>query len=326
MKKITEVLKSGIFDLERTRTERLVSRFESGGRFRLVYGETYDVYGGTIDSLKYYLVMEILHRLLDECGCEAHSQIIVGDTASVRNKNTKGVRDEILSMARKQKQFILNLKEKFKLKIEPVPMSKLFEDKEFKLRLNSVKAIVNESEEIMNVLKKTVMENRLKQEKEEGFRYACEEIALILAYDIKIGPPREQFYDQAANMVSEKMGGGNLDGIYLKPTYPLGQGFDYFINNPEIEKYGLTPYKAGSNRMQDSRIILGKTRFEKVKDMLDNTFIPDSKDLPNPMLDLYITSDLYRRIVENDFDFKGTYVQKEVTTEKVANLLKPILK
>ncbi|KKW30120.1 MAG: hypothetical protein UY74_C0051G0008, partial [Candidatus Kaiserbacteria bacterium GW2011_GWC2_52_8b] len=73
---------------------------------------------------------------------------------------------------------------------------------------------------------------------------------------------------------------------YLRPTYPLGVNFDYFINHPEIEKYGLTPYKAGSNKMQDQRIIIGKTSAQNIRDLIEKSYIPRDILLANPILDL----------------------------------------
>ena len=74
--------------------------------------------------------------------------------------------------------------------------------------------------------------------------------------------------------MAAKLLGHNYCGIYLKPTYPLGQNFLFYLQNPEIEKFGLTPYKAGSNKMQDFRIIYGKTTPEELENLLAKTEIP----------------------------------------------------
>lgn len=247
---------------------------------KIVYGETYDQHGMTIDSLKYYLFLSLLHRTLEETGTKVESFIMIGDLHSIKNKITKNKR-RLLSDAQIRLNQINKIKSKFELKFTPILMSDIFKTQKFKDRLNTVTKVFNNSDELKEVAKKTVLQNRQSQEEKAGFGYTLEEVALIIDYDIKIGPPREMYYDQLAQKL-----GSELQGIYLRPTYPLGVNFDFYINNPEIEEFGLTPYKAGSNKMQDQRIILGKTSEQSIRNLINKSYVPSDISLANPILDL----------------------------------------
>ena len=159
-------------------------------------------------------------------------------------------------------------------------------------KIEGVKRAAEGEEKVKELLAKTVLQNRLKQEEETGFRYGLEEIATGMEFDIKLGPPREKFYDEAAEIISQKMGRNKLGSIYLKPTYPLGQNFAFYLTHPEIEEFGLTPYKAGSNQMQDFRIIIGKTGVKEMKKLIDSTYVPADPKLPNPVADLKLIAQM----------------------------------
>ena len=105
-------------------------------------------------------------------------------------------------------------------------------------------------------------------------------------FDLKVGPPRERFYDEAAAMIAKKLNIGCYKALYLTPTYPLGLDFVYFLLHPEIEEFGLTPYKAGSNKLQEHRIILGNTPIERVQELINTSFVPKHTGLPYPVRDL----------------------------------------
>ena len=136
--------------------------------------------------------------------------------------------------------------------------------------------------------KKTILKNRITQEEEVGYQYTLEEVALIIGYDIKVGPPRETYYDQMARELGAKVCNNDFCGLYLKPTYPLGLNFDYFVTHPEIEEFGVTPYKAGSNKLQNNRIVLGTTSLDECKKLIDSSFVSSNLILPNPVLDIYL--------------------------------------
>ncbi len=222
---------------------------------KLLYGETYDLFGITVDSLKYYFFVAILAQKL-----KGEATVLIADRASILNESAAdkaGLVDE--GERRLEQCKIIN--QKYNLNIDFRLMSEYVKDKKFTLKEIRDK-------KVLNLLKKTVLQNKIRQEIEMGFQYALEAIEIAGDFDIKIGPPREIYYDMAAKLL-----GYSYYGIYLKPTYPLGQNFLFYLQNPEIEKFGLTPYKAGSNKMQDFRLVYGKTTLEELKSLLVGTEI-----------------------------------------------------
>lgn len=282
-KKILENLITNYVDSTLMPVDHLFAA-QKESELELVYGETYDVYGLTIDSLKYYLFLAVLQFVFDSASCK----VIIGDVASIRNKGA----DESLIQAKTEENLKLmgKIKSVFTLPINFVRMSTIFEMDSFKEKLKLVQKEHTLNKDMQSLATNTVMRNRLKQENEAGFQYSLEEVALIVDPDIKIGAMREVTYDKMANIVREKAGTKPLMGVYLKPTYPLGVQFDYFLQHPEIEKYGLTPYKAGSNKLQAHRVILGVTKIADIKVLANKTFNPDDVSLPNALRDLNLIS------------------------------------
>jgi len=252
---------------------------------RLVYGETYDEFGPTIDSLKYYFFVALLKRELEKMGTVVDATIIVGDLHSTMNKLVKD-KEALLGESAQRLQFVCKISDRFKLNLKPVRMSELFQETSFSERLKTIRPAFENSPELREVARTTVLRNRLKQEEQVGFQYTLEEVSLITGYDVKIGPPREAQYDRIARSVGSSVGNKDFCGLYLTPAYPLGVGFDYFISHPEIEEYGLTPYKAGSNKLQANRILLGKTGRATCKELISMSFTPINPALPNAVFDL----------------------------------------
>lgn len=141
-----------------------------------------------------------------------------------------------------------------------------------------------------------------------------EEIAIISDYDLKLGPPREKYYDKVAQIYKN----GNPLGIYVKPTYPLGLNYDYFINHPEIEEFGLTPYKAGSNKLQQNRFVLNNTSRSQLQRFIKTSFISKHPELPNPLKDLYDICQLSKAIrTDSELDLSFN----EDSVDHLTNLL-----
>jgi hypothetical protein len=278
---------------------KIIEKAKKNEQIKLVYGETYDQFGLTIDSLKYYFFVSILHEVLEAKGIKVSSSVIIGDLHSIKNKLVEN-KEELLNKAQARLQLINKIKSVYNLKIEPVLMTQLFDSKDYQNRLNTITPLFQSSEELKSIAKKTVLKNRITQEEEVGFQYTLEEVALITGYDIKVGPPRETYYDQMARELGAKVGNSDFCGLYLKPTYPLGFNFDYFVTHPEIEEYGVTPYKAGSNKLQNNRIVLGSTNLDECKRLLDNSFVSDNPILPNPILDIYLIAKMARFLLRRD--------------------------
>lgn len=300
--KIKHLLNSSVFCNDLIDVKAVTKQIQTSDCLRIMYGETYDVFGLTFDSLKYYLLLEYLKRQIESVGVSVESVLLVGDIASIRNENVTD-KEGMLKTIQQNIETIKGLKKKYHLSFEILVMSEVFRSKDFDKKLTAVSAFAKDNKEIEDLLVKTILQNRLKQELELGFRYALEEIAIISDYDLKIGPPREQYYDKASQIYKKS----KPYGLYVKPTYPLGLNYDYFINHPEIEEFGLTPYKAGSNKLQRNRVILKVTSKEQLEQLIKMSFEPKYEDLPNPLKDLYTTYALSKAIRTNtelDANFK----------------------
>ena len=283
---------------------------------RLLYGETYDAYGITIDSLKYYLFLSNLHTLLEKLGLVVESTVVIADRASVLNKSVED-KETILYSAQERLDQIEKIIQIYHLKIQPLLMSVLFANPEVEKTIQKVRAYSQSNKTVQKLFEKTVLQNKIAQEKQTHFQYAAEAVATALQFDMKIGPPREQYYDKAAAIIGEALGLGMVYGIYLKPTYPLGKDFSFFITHPEIEEFGITPYKAGSNRLQDFRIILGTTSQERAENLIKTSFIPNNLALANPVGDMSFIADLAKNALgKTPFSFYPKNAVKDPTEFK----------
>ncbi|MBP9817634.1 hypothetical protein KBC75_02650 [Candidatus Shapirobacteria bacterium] len=295
---------------------------------RCFYGETYDSHGMTLDSLKYYFFLSLLHRILARSNIKIESTVVIADIASGINKSSQKLNCDIDEVGNSRLAYCEKLKKHFNLPINFVLMSKLFDSEQIKERIKLVESAGQNNQKVIELLSKTVLKNKIKQEEETGFRYGFEAVATGTMFDIKIGPPREKYYDLAAKIICKKLKLNQLKSIYLTPTFPLGQDFSYFLMHPEIEEFGLTPYKAGSNQMQDFRIILN-TSIEKVKQLIDDTYITTNPNLPNPILDLLFITDMAEKLKNEESEFpvykNNIYSNpkklKSLAIEKITKLL-----
>ncbi|MEK7458570.1 MAG: hypothetical protein AAB612_03785 [Patescibacteria group bacterium] len=296
----------------------------------LVYGETYDQYGQTLDSLKYYFFLSLLQRTLEQKGVKVSATVIIGDLHAVKNKIVVD-KETLLQEASSKMLFIENINNIYGLCLQPVLMSELFKSEDYQDRLQTIVPIFKKSVDLQDIAKKTVLKNRISQEKKVGFEYTLEEVAVILGFDIKIGPPREVLYDELARILGKSVGRLEFYGIYLRPTYPLGLGFNFFVNHPEIEEFGVTPYKAGSNQLQRNRIILGTTSLKESKQLIQRSFISSNLELPNPVFDVYLVAQMAECFIKKiPFSFKTQTLQeikalKEIAFQKLkANIYEPL--
>ena len=54
--------------------------------------------------------------------------------------------------------------------------------------METIRLIFNKSKDLKIIAQKTILKNRQSQEEESGFAYTLEEVALIMDYDMKVGP------------------------------------------------------------------------------------------------------------------------------------------
>jgi hypothetical protein len=56
----------------------------------------------------------------------------------------------------------------------------------------------------MKKIEESVPESKIDIEKEKGFAYSFDEVATIIDLDFKIGPPREDLYDNIAREIAKR--------------------------------------------------------------------------------------------------------------------------
>lgn len=262
------------------KTLGLADRLGDGAR--ILYGETYDALGITIDSLKYYLFLEYLARVAAK---NVQCTVVEGDLHSVINPSVVEKESLLLEGQRRVEQ-IRKILEKLQVKHVSVKlMSDLFREKEVIELVGKASNLVKDRIGLQDQLIPTVLQNRISQEKASGFRYGAEAIGLALTFDIKVGPPREENYDNVAQNIGQEMS-RSYSAIYLRPSHPLTSDFSFYLTHPEIEEYGLTPYKAGSNKMQDIRIVLGRTSDKEITELISACYVPRDIRFANPLVDL----------------------------------------
>jgi len=97
--------------------EEIIKRAETKKTMKLIYGETYDLFGLTIDSLKYYFYLSLLHRELEGLGIKVVSNVIIGDLHSVKNQNVVN-KGELLDKAGDRLKALKEIKTKYNLRFE----------------------------------------------------------------------------------------------------------------------------------------------------------------------------------------------------------------
>lgn len=276
--------KSAVMDVMKARND-------SKNPSTILYGETYDLLGITVDSLRYYLFVSILHKVLQGVGISVESTILIADTASTINPSS-GETQIILEEGKKRLAQINEIIKVYNLPIKARLMSEFFGQNDVQELIQSVQSVVVGSNELQIMLQKTVLQNRIRQEDKTAYKYGAEAVATALLFDLKIGPPRERYYDEVAAVIAPQVKKSCYSSLYLTPTYPFGLDFVYFLMHPEVEEYGLTPYKAGSNKLEDYRIVLGQTSLERVSDLMDTSYVPKQAGLPDPVGDIIATAKL----------------------------------
>jgi len=265
----------------------------------IFYGETYDDKGNPIDSLKYYLVVSALAAALKKEGIAVEPTILVADSAACRNVGDEK-QGEIMRLGEHRFQFVQRTNEVYGTDLRVRKMSDYVTSPEFVTRRGKIVELCNGDQELMRAVEKTVPESKTDTERTKGFLYSFDEITTIVNLDLKVGPPREDLYDNVARAVAKRRKEKEIMSLFLSPTFPLGMGWSYFFVNEGIEDHGITAYKAGSKRLQRQRIIVGASNPDYVRSLLDNSFISLNPSLPNPVLDIGLICEMARRKLTGD--------------------------
>ncbi len=279
---------------------KITARADSTDKpLKIFYGETYDEEGHPIDSMKYYFFVSNLANVLEAQGHQTEPMILVADTAACRNVS-KALNVKYIKLGEERARFVQSVSEKYGLNLNVIKMSDYLYTDEFQNVLDRIIETCRSNPELMKKVEKSVPESKLDIERKKGFAYSFDEIATIIDLDIKVGPPREDLYDNIAREIANRENLPGVMSLFLTPTFPLNKNWAYFFANKGIEEHGITAYKAGSKQLQDYRIIIGKTTPEEARVLINNSFISTDSELPNPVLDIGIISEMARQKLEKE--------------------------
>ena len=282
-------------------TDVILSRADkvSPNPIKLFYGETYDDKGHTIDSLKYYLFVSNLATSLQETGRLSEATILVADTATCRNVGPEN-QNYYMVLGEERANFVRKVNEVYRTGLHVVKMSEYINSPDFLNERDKIIEQCKANPELMEAVKRTVPESKVDVEHEKGFLYSFDEIATIINLDIKVGPPREDLYDNVARTIAQNVNKKQVMSLFLTPSFPIGMNWSYFFANEGIEDHGITAYKAGSKRLQKNRIIIERSNPDYIKELINNSFISLNRALPNPVLDIGIISEMAKNRLENN--------------------------
>lgn len=286
---------------------------------KLFYGETYDEKGNTIDSMKYYFFVAELADALRENGCNVDPIILVADTAACRNVK-EDLEHEYMMLGTYRARFVEKINEIYGTELRVVRMSDYIDSPDFVKEREMIMNMCKTDPELMTAIEKTVPESKLDIERKKGFLYSFDEITTIIDLDVKVGPPREDLYDNLARKLAQLRGTKKIMSLFLTPTFPLGMNWAYYFENEGIEDHGITAYKAGSKRLHRYRVIIGKSNPDYIQDRINESFISTDPLLPNPVLDLGIICELARKRLEKDncpITLADDFYNGKVTSEQL---------
>lgn len=292
---------------------------------KLFYGETYDEQGDTIDSMKYYLFVAELAASLREEGFNVDPAILIADIAACRNVGPN-LESRFMKLGAERTGFVERVNEVYETELRVVRMSEFIDSPDFVREREQITATCTASPELMADIEKTVPESKIDLERKKGFLYSFDEITTIINLDIKVGPPREDLYDNIARQLAQQRGTKEVQSLFLTPTFPLGMNWAYFFSNDGIEDHGITAYKAGSKRLHRQRVIVGKSNPDYIRQLINDSFISTNPALPNPVLDVGIITEMARRKLEHDNlvitladDFYAEKISPDKLKERVGN-------
>lgn len=266
---------------------------------KLFYGETYDGAGNTVDSMKYYFFVASLGDALRQEGFAVDPAILVADTAACRNVS-KDLEARYMLLGSDRVRFVEAVNSIYGTGLRVYRMSDYINDAAFVAERERVIGICYADEGLLGRVEKTVPGSKLEEERAKGFMYSFDEITTILDLDVKVGPPREDLYDNIAREIAQREGKKGLMSLFLTPTFPQGMNWGYFFAHEGIEDHGITAYKGASKGLQDHRVLVGRSTPEQVRGLIQDSFISTDPTLPNSVLDLGIVCEMARKRLEGE--------------------------
>ena len=261
---------------------------------RVMYGETFDEFPAPIDAYKYYSWLVIVAREVARSGGEIRCSVVVADDAVRTNKSGEWGETLIVDRCeRRVEQIETFIEGCFGDTLVHVDlMSDVRKSTRFASRRSRAEELLKSSETFADIIAASVRPDRRAGEAANGFAYSLDEAALVSSFAYKVGPPREQHYDDAARLLSGTEGGPGLVSILLMPDYPLALGPGAFVRNEELARYGATPYKSNSHGWRNNRLTPGVTTPADAQALISRTRLMRRPNVPNPLLSIATTLQL----------------------------------
>jgi len=314
-----------------------INKFVAGASLNAMYGETYDEFGMTLDSLRYYFFLDALVRAGVTRGVTVDGVIVIGDKATAEN-SPFGARRYLYELGEEREVQTRRVIDTFGLQLRCVLMSSIVSNESFLSKKREYLAQCKTDSQLLSKLEQSVPVAKLVQERASAYSYSLDELTIIADKDIKIGPPREDVYDslaRALNCGQNDKSHGKLSSIYLTPTFPIGKGWSFFFANPQLDEMGVTAYKAGNLDLQNYRARLFSSQtIQDLRGLIEHTFMPraDNKNencvsgsLPNPLLDLYqVAAFAAWHLGGEEPKFDVTFDREKLADAIIANVYKPL--
>lgn len=265
--------------------ERISDHTACGKPVRILYGETVDG-RNAIDSLLYYFFISAVSKTTEkQYGAKVQTTLLIADSnEGLNNSDTL----EVARHALHRTNLAERVRERYGCSFDIVMQSQLKEE-----RLEEIVEHYARSPELREAFKKATPDK--KREDPEGVvRYIAMQLCSMMNYDIKIGPPRESLYDNAASILFQLMNLPQQLNAYLCPIYPLGLRFGEYAGMLHPLEHGVLPYRTEGS-FGANRIIFGQTSEEEAKELIAKTELSKRTRRPNPLMPLALLGELARQ-------------------------------
>lgn len=261
----------------------------SGPTVRAMYGETYDDLGLPVDSLKYYSWLVIMTERLAAANVQVDAEVVIADAAVEVNLGSHWDAAKIKGLAALQRSRVeafFDLCNNRGPRPKTTLMSTIVATDDYRRRRHQAATLLDESAEFKATVVQSVRADHREKEEIAGYAYSLDEVALISAFNLKVGPPREQFYDAAAAQLNLHDDRQSLVSILLRPSYPLQTSPGEFVRNAELREFGVTAYKAGSLGLGKRRLVIGRDSSTRARELLTATKLIRRAGAPNAVTEL----------------------------------------
>lgn len=250
---------------------------------RAMYGETFDEESVPLDALKYYAWLAILGQL-GMLPLGSTLEIVVADKAVELNKADEWGLARIAELRDRRVQEISSCLDMLEAgdTVNVTLMSDIVATDAYRERRATAEKLLSTSESFRSAIRASVRPDRVLIEEEAGFVYSLDEAALVAGYDLKVGPPRETFYDSAASELRTSTDSKLVQSVLLRPAFPFNVPPTEFVRNIELGRYGVTAYKASSMGFGAQRFVLGRDDLDRFIELaaggspVRNAKVPDA--------------------------------------------------